>query len=351
MDVIRILIADKSSVYTKMFTRAVTETEKRASVSCVTDGDEVLGLVNYRNYDVVVIDAEITDPGLIELINVILMKNPMAYILVIARPSAVNKELFQDALFKGATECMTKPIYDSYNENLETIKSKMKYIIKKTTRKNNNENNSKPEAVSVKQKKAHKKNDFNPEIVLIAASTGGPLALNNILPNLRSDFPVPILIVQHIPSYFTETLAFHLNNKSQLKVKIAEDRETISAGTVYLAPGGLHMKLDIKNKIVLDDSPPISGLRPAADVLFESIAESFSGSRVLVVILTGMGSDGKKGLISLKAKKDCFCLVQSEETCVVYGMPRCAVETGYVDKVLDIDDIFLEIERLCYIQE
>jgi len=246
---------------------------------------------------------------------------------------------------------MTKPIYDSYGENLDTIKSKMKYIIKKATQKNHGKNESKPEVEFLKTKKIPKKNTLNPEIVLIAASTGGPLALNNILSNMRSDFPVPILVVQHIPSYFTETLAHHLDNKSHLKVKIAEDRETVTASTVYLAPGGMHMKLDIENKIKLDDSPPISGLRPAADVLFESVAKSFSFSRVLVVILTGMGSDGKKGLASLKAKKDCLCLAQSEETCVVYGMPRCAVESGLVDKVLDLEKISHEIESLCYIQK
>ncbi|MCL2758719.1 MAG: response regulator [Treponema sp.] len=350
MDKIRVLIADKSSVYTKMFTRAVTETDNKISVSCVTDGDEVLGLINSKSYDIIVIDAEISKPGLIELVNIILMKNPLVYVLVIARPSAANKDLFMDALSKGATECMTKPINDSYAENFDAVKRKMNYLIKKTMRKIREENVASPDAVPVSTMKTPNVNTFNPEIVLIAASTGGPLALNNILPNLQKDFPVPILIVQHIPSYFTETLAQHLDKKSKLNVKIAQDRETIKAGTVYLAPGGLHMKLNSKNNIRLDDSPPIGGLRPAADILFESVAKSFSGTRVLVVILTGMGSDGKRGLVSLKAKRDCYCITQSEDTCVVYGMPRCAVESGLADKILDLDKIYCELESLCYIQ-
>jgi len=349
MDVIRVLIADKSSVYTKMFTRAVTETDKKISVSCVADGDAVLGLINNKNYNIIVIDVEISDPGLIELINVILMKNPLVYILAIARPSAAADELFEEALSKGATECMTKPIYDTYAENLDIIKNKMNYLIKKTRQKNRVENKSIHSAESVSIQETSKKNTVRPDIVLIAASTGGPLALNSILSNLRNDFPVPILIVQHIPSFFTETLAQHLDTKSPLKVKIAQDRETAQAGTVYLAPGGMHMKLNAKNNIRLDDSPPIGGLRPAADVLFESVAKSFSGSRVLVVILTGMGSDGKKGLASLKAKRDCYCLAQSEETCVVYGMPRCAVESGLADRVLDLENMYYEIESLCCI--
>jgi len=347
MDETRVLIADRSSVYTKMITQSVTEVEKNASISCVTDGNEVLGLINHKKYDIVITDAEISEPGLIELIKVILMKNPLAYVLVMARPSAAANKLFQEALLNGATECMTKPIYDSYGENLNIIKHKVKYIIKKTTRGILKDKISKPETEPVKTEKNFKKNTFHPEIILIAASTGGPLALNSILPKLQKDFPVPILIVQHIPSYFTDTLAHHLDNKSRLKVKIAENREAITAGTVYLAPGGMHMKLNTDNKISLDDSPPINGLRPAADILFESVAESFSGSGILVAILTGMGNDGKKGLESLKAKRDCYCLAQSEETCVVYGMPRSAVESGLADKVLDLDIIVREIESLC----
>jgi len=351
MDVIRVLIADKSSVYTKMFTRAVMETDKKISVSCVTDGDEVLSLIINKKYNIVVIDVEISEPGLLELLNVILVKNPLVYILAIARPSAATDELFEEVLSKGAAECMTKPIYDSYAENLDIIKSKMNYLIKITKQRKHAENKiiSDIERVSIKKALKNNTNTLHPEIVLIAASTGGPLALNNILPNLRDDFPVPILIVQHIPSFFTETLAQHLDSKSQLKVKIAQDRETIKAGNVYLAPGGMHMKLNSKNNIRIDDSPPIRGLRPAADVLFESVAKSFSGTKVLVIILTGMGSDGKKGLVSLKAKRECYCITQSEETCVVYGMPRCAVESGLADKVVDLENIYQEIEDLCYI--
>jgi len=348
MEKIRVLIADKSSVYTKMFTRAITETDKSVLISCVTDGDEVQSLINNKKYNIVVIDVEISEPGIIELINIILMKNPFVYILVMARPSAATDELFQDVMSKGAAECMTKPIDDSYAENLEIIKRKISYLINETKHRNRAEKKAVHSDEPVSIKKTSKKNILRPEIVLIAASTGGPLALNSILPNLRNDFPVPILIVQHIPSFFTETLAKHLDNKSRLNVKIPQDREAIKPGTVYLAPGGIHMKINSKNNIRLDDSPPIGGLRPAADVLFESVAKSFPGTSVLVVILTGMGSDGKKGLVSLKAKKDCYCITQSEETCVVYGMPRSVAESGLADKVLNLENIFQEIEVLCY---
>jgi two-component system chemotaxis response regulator CheB len=195
-------------------------------------------------------------------------------------------------------------------------------------------------------KKMPEKRLFRPKIVLIAVSTGGPQALESILPKLRGDFPAPVLVVQHIATQFTEHLAHHLNQKSQLRVKVAEDGEAVTAGTVYIAPGGTHMKLSAESKVQLDDEPPINGIRPAADALFESVAESFTESEVLAVILTGMGSDGKRGLAALKKMGRCFCVAQSEETCVVYGMPRAAVESGLVDKVLNLDKISAEIENL-----
>ena len=106
------------------------------------------------------------------------------------------------------------------------------------------------------------------------------------------------------------------------------------------------MKLDAADRILLEDSPPRNGVRPAADVLFNSVAESFSGSTVLAVILTGMGNDGTKGLVSLKEKRNCLCFVQSEDTCVVYGMPFAVVEAGLADKIVDLDGLSAEMENL-----
>ena len=192
-------------------------------------------------------------------------------------------------------------------------------------------------------------NKFRPGIVLIAASTGGPTALENIIPELREDFPAPVLIVQHLTPHFTEILAQRLNLMSKLDVKVSENGERIKAGTVYFAPGDVHMKLNRRNKIYFDDSPPVNGIRPAADMLFESAAEDFAGDCILAVILTGMGSDGKDGLVKLKEKKNCFCIAQSERTCVVYGMPREAAENGLADKIADLKEIPGEIESFNYL--
>ena len=347
MDQFKVLIADNSSVYKKMITQGVKEVNENTSVICATDSDEAIKLIKRNNYDVIVIDAEIPGSGLFELLNVIKTEIPKALVLVTARPSMANDKVFPKAISAGATACMIKPIYESYGENLEMIKNKILDISRVLRDPNEKKAFSRRNELSDAAVKIEE-DGFSPEIVLIAASTGGPIALESIITKIREDFPVPVLIVQHIPTSFTENMARNLDQKSKIKIKVAEDKETISAGTIYFAPGGAHMTLDAKNKIRLDDSPPRGGIRPAADVLFESVAEKFAGSRVLAVILTGMGSDGKEGLIRLKEKKECFCLVQSEETCVVYGMPRAAVEEGLADKILALELISSEIESFKY---
>ena len=341
------MIADNSSVYKKMYTKAVAELDEGAAVTFVASGEEALERTKRFDYDIVVIDTEMAEPYAARLMESIARNILGAFLLVTARPSPGNAERFAEALAKGAADCMTKPIYSSYNENLDTIKEKMENIYKALCAARDKKGRS-TEGEVIKRKRAGKHDCFPPEVVLVAASTGGPLALEKIFSELREDFPVPILAIQHMPPYFMPSLAQHLNQKSRLRVKVAERDETAVAGTVYIAPGGVHMKLDAKNKIHFDGSPPLNGVRPAADVLFESVAESFSGSRVLAVVLTGMGCDGEKGLAALKEKRNCVCLAQSEGTCVVYGMPRAVVESGFADKVLDLEEIPAEIERFCF---
>ena len=349
MDEIKVLIADKSLVYKQMFTQGITEVTENASVVSVADGDEAYTQIRRNNFDIIIIDAEISGMNLFELIKISRIDIPKAFILVMARPSSAHDRLFPEAISKGATECMIKPIYDSYSENLDIIKHKITDIASVLFESRGKKNNG-ATSLPVLDEIPVKDHTFSPDIVLIAASTGGPIALEAVISQLRRDFPVPILIVQHIPMNFTENLARNLNHKSKIKVKVAENDETISAGTAYIAPGGAHMMLDKRQKIYLDDSPPRSGVRPAADVLFESVAANFTGSGILVVILTGMGSDGKEGLKRLKEKRECCCLVQSEETCVVYGMPRAVTENNLADWILDLDMISSKIEQFDFNQ-
>ncbi|WP_414732877.1 CheB methylesterase domain-containing protein [Acetobacterium carbinolicum] len=183
--------------------------------------------------------------------------------------------------------------------------------------------------------------DFSPELVVFAASTGGPVALETIICSLKKDFSIPIVVVQHMPKNFTAAFAKALDRKSELIVKEAQDSDLLEAGIVYIAPGGCHLKLAQKRKLtlVLSDDALVNGVRPAVDVLLLSIAESRFINRILVVILTGMGSDGLIGLQNLNHKKHAYCIVQDEMTSVVYGMPQRIVEAELAEEVLPLQVI------------
>jgi two-component system chemotaxis response regulator CheB len=178
------------------------------------------------------------------------------------------------------------------------------------------------------------------ELLAIGCSTGGPKALQDLLPGLPKTLPVPCLIVQHMPGTFTKAFAERLNGICQVEVREAVHGETALPGCVYIAPGGLHMLYRQRGSsgvIELSAEPSTSLHRPSVDVLFQSIADN-STRQVLAVILTGMGSDGTRGMVSLKAK-GAHTLAEAEESCIVYGMPRAAFERGCVDQVAPLQDM------------
>ncbi len=336
----RVLIADSSPVYKKMFAQAIAEVAGNAAVVHVSGKDELLAAIARESCDIVVLDAEISKAGSAALIAEIKIRLPGALILFTAQPSKRNKALFADAAEKGAAVRLTKPIDGSYKENLAIIKSTLRGIVG-AARKSQSEQKTRPD------KAPAAKPPFRPELALIASSTGGPQALEVVLSSLSVSFPVPVLVVQHMLPHFTESFALNLAKKSKIKIKVAEDGEGVFPGTVYIAPDGWHMALSAQKRVALFDAPPVSGIRPTADALFESVAGNLAPCDILAVVLTGMGRDGEKGLKRLKAKHRCLCLAQSERTCVVYGMPRAAVESGLADRVLDLGDIASAMEMHC----
>lgn len=175
----------------------------------------------------------------------------------------------------------------------------------------------------------------NFDIVAIGVSTGGPNALQQVIPCLPANLGAPVLLVQHMPPDFTGALAESLAQRSAIKVVEAHQGETITPGVVYLAPGGKHMVARVipglaYGIIGLNSDPPVNSCRPSADVLFKSLAPIF-GSRILAVVMTGMGNDGREGVRAIKNKGG-YCLNQSENSCVVYGMPRAVDEAGLSDE-------------------
>ena len=183
------------------------------------------------------------------------------------------------------------------------------------------------------------------KIVAIASSTGGPKALQTLIPKLPSNLNAPVLIVQHMPSGFTEALAMRLNNLSPMEIKEAAEGDLLLPGHAYLARGGRHMSA-VKNSgrhvIHYTDEPPREGVRPCANYMYESLM-SCGYSEVVCAVLTGMGADGTAGIKNLKQKKKVTVFAQNEESCAVYGMPRSVVLAGLTEKGMPLDQIAQEI--------
>lgn len=188
------------------------------------------------------------------------------------------------------------------------------------------------------------------DLVVIASSTGGPVALKKVFAQFTTVLRAPLLVVQHMPAGFTSSMALSLDRECIMPVTEAAAGDVIHPGNVYIAPGGFHMVLAGSRistcHIRLQESELVNGVRPAADVLFDSVARVYAGARVLAVVLTGMGSDGLEGVRSLKTHCKCCCLAQNEATSVVYGMPKSIVDAGLADEVLGIDKIAARIEQL-----
>jgi len=178
-------------------------------------------------------------------------------------------------------------------------------------------------------------------LVAVGVSTGGPRALQELLSALPADFPAPLLIVQHMPPRFTRSLAQRLDQSCRIRVREAEHGDLLENGTAYIAPGGLQMTLEKESagryRIHLEDGPPRNGHKPSVDVLFDSLV-GLSELQRLAVLLTGMGSDGAKGLKRLR-EDGAVTVAESEETCVVYGMPRTAIQMGAAMHVLPLHEI------------
>ena len=196
----------------------------------------------------------------------------------------------------------------------------------------------KPATANFKRLKATGKN----KLVALACSTGGPKALQSVIPYLPANLDAPMVLVQHMPAGFTKSMADRLNEVSKIKVKEAEDGDKLEKGHIYVAPGGKHMEVvkcaDGSHKISLNNMPAIGGLRPCANITYDSLSKC-GYDEVVCVVLTGMGADGTNGILSLGHHKPIHVISQSAETCIVYGMPKAIEESGVVDEVVPLEKV------------
>ena len=179
------------------------------------------------------------------------------------------------------------------------------------------------------------------KLIALACSTGGPKALHQVIPKLPPNLAAPMIVVQHMPKGFTKSLAERLDEMSQLHVKEAEDGDVLSKGTVYIAKGGSQLRVDSKGgkKILrVTEEAARNGLKPCADIMYESLVES-DYEEIVCVVLTGMGGDGTEGIRQLSKKNNIYSITQTADTCTVYGMPKVFYQSGLADEILPLQDI------------
>jgi two-component system chemotaxis response regulator CheB len=345
---VKVLIVDDSAFMRNALSNMLSSDPEIKIVGTARDGLEALEKVASLNPDIVTMDVEMPRMDGITALKHIMEKNPVPVIMV-SSLTVEGAKVTLDALDLGAVDFIPKNLSD-LSINIVKIKEilidKIKQIARKGTVKKRISPLALPKAIEIpKSMPVRTTGERRVNLVAIGTSTGGPKALQEIIPKLPKDFPTPIVIAQHMPPNFTGPFAERLNQLSQITVKEAEEGETLKNGVAYIAPGRGHMRMKrprgIETVITISENKEEFIYRPSVDALMFSVAELFPG-RALGVILTGMGNDGVKGLTALK-KTGGRIFAQNEETCVVYGMPKAVVDAGIADKVLSIDEMAGEI--------
>lgn len=338
MNKIRVLVVDDSIFMRRMISDIIVEDGRFDVIDTAKNGVEAVEKARKLRPDVITLDIEMPEMNGLQALERIMTEQPTPVVMLSSLTEEGAKETIS-ALELGAVDFVRKPS-GSISLDLYKVKALLidKLLIAAQTkamrfvpRKPSPFIWSKPPIASPAAKvnrsdaPATAKID---RIVAIGTSTGGPRALQQVITELPSSFPAPVLIVQHMPPNFTKSLAQRLDATSRIRVLEAEDGDVLCNGTAYIAPGGWHMtvrKDDGSYKIRLSKEEPRSGHRPSVDVLFESLLP-FNELRRHIVIMTGMGSDGAKGMLALRQAGASSTIAESSETCVVYGMPRAAVE-------------------------
>lgn len=342
---IKAVVIDDSAFMRKSLSIILSSDPDIEIIGTAKDGLEGYELVKNTKPDVVTLDIEMPRMDGLTALKKIMADCPTQVIMV-SSLTTDGAEATLKALELGAVDFIPKEM-SFVSVNIVNIKEelirKIKTLVKSKalTSRLQRIRGIKPGEESQKSKTKGSLPKLDYRAIALGISTGGPLSLQKIVPALKQQNTVPVFIVQHMPPKFTKSLADRLNNLSPVTVKEAEDREEVQNGTVYIAPGGLHMKLSKngngKTYINITENPGDTLHRPSVDVMMNSVIEVY-GKHTLGVIMTGMGRDGAEAIKQLK-KLGGYCIAQDESSCVVYGMPKAIVDAGYADVIAPLEKI------------
>jgi len=348
---IRVLVVDDSALMRMMISDILNSERKIEVVATAKDGEDGIKKVTELKPDVVTLDVEMPRLDGLQALGYIMSEIPTPVVMVSAYTQE-GAEATLRALEYGAVDFVAKPS-GPISGDINTVGDELIAKVKTAATVNlDNLEFIRPKKVSENYIKPRSQKDVpGVKVVAIGASTGGPRALGQILPQLDPDIAAGLLIVQHMPIKFTKAFAARLDRESKIDIKEAKAGDKIEPGRALIAPGDYHMTVRRKMSgketagiIDLNQDPPVYGLRPTVDKMMLSAAEVY-GDKTVAVILTGMGSDGAKGMRAIKENKG-RTIAQDKDTCVVYGMPKAAVREGAVDKVIPLDKIAEEIMKM-----
>ena len=324
----RVLIVDDSKFIRNLLSDWVSQEEDMEVIGVAENGKEGVKLASALRPDVITLDIEMPIQDGISALKEIMDNNPIP-VLMVSTLTEKGANITMEALEKGAYDFVTKPKIESkihFRETKQEIISKIR-LAKTAKLSLLKSSNKAPKIESI----------LSDKIVVVASSTGGPKALKVFFESLPNNFPAPMVIVQHMPKGFTKSFAARLDGIGNIKCTEASSGDTLIPGCAYVAAGGEHLFLDTKHSLKTNMEPPMHGVRPAADILFNSAAKLHK-EKVIGVVLTGMGRDGAQGAMEIKNNGG-VVLGEAESTCTVYGMPKAAKQLDAVDGEYPIQEI------------
>ncbi|MCP4632903.1 MAG: chemotaxis-specific protein-glutamate methyltransferase CheB [candidate division Zixibacteria bacterium] len=357
-NLIKVLIVDQSTAYRNHLIRAVGSIENTIIVGQASDYKMALDSIMLLSPDIVLLEYEMPGMGVKEAISEIKKRDENVEVILVSDYQKTSPVSSQKALELGAMYFIKKPKKKTPIEVIRYFTQYMKPVIKlcQVNRVSKKIRQSSSTIKTARKEFRQPDGKLNPfqyyDVVAIGSSLGGTTALKNVIPKLPANFPVPVVIVQHMPEKFTADFSVNLDAKSQITVTEIQGGEQLKPGHAYIAKGGKHAVLEKDKRIPgnsyrlqLVDGPSVCGVKPAVDVFLKSMAECVAGN-MLVVILTGMGKDGLQGMKALKQTGRCHCITQDRESSVVYGMPGELAVAGLSDQILPLDSIAGKIVEL-----
>ena len=354
---IRVLVVDDSTFMRKVLETIYSSDDQLQVVGSAKDGREAVSMAESLKPDVISMDINMPHVDGLQATAEIMTTNPKP-IVIVSSESKEGAASTLRALELGAIEFVAKPssgidldMQSVKEELLRKVRMAAKVrVVRTATRLASSIQSAGASAKPAAAPKASPRppagsaSDQRFPVVVLAASTGGPATVMRIAPGFTRDFPAAVILVQHMPATFTSQYAAQLAEFTEIRVKEAESNESITPGTLYICPGGQHLRVTPTGRIQLDGaSGRINGYLPNMDVTMESVA-AYAGQLSIAAILTGMGNDGTSGARAIKNARG-LVLAQDEATCVIFGMPAEAIKAGVVDQVLGIDDIYQAIEK------